>query len=126
MNVPVMIADALAEAFLRLFPSCNRGHAVAAWPRAWGRVTQSDVHSSMLPGLYRARITVEYWAEGERRAYRRVRRLYMLERALAQTLRHPVGEQVSLSYNPENPTEAVLAARTLRRDPAPAIGAAAG
>ncbi len=86
----------------------------AKWPATDGRVTKSDVSSSMQRGnvVYAPKITYEYSVRDEKYSSDRIGigGISPAYRDAAQKKadEYPVGKEVIVHYNPDSPSEAVL------------------
>ena len=116
------VVAAILIGIARVYAAPRRGRDVSSWARVMGCVVGADIKRSWLPGLHRVRIAVAYTVDGRRRVLERVHPSDTFSRALARTLKHPIGSQATVSYNPARPEEAVLAPRTRRYDPEQAFG----
>lgn len=92
------------------------------WPTAEGTVISSTISSESSGGTngpnttYKARITYEYEAAGRTRRNNVIciggqLQLSLRGKAENYCLRYPVGEKVTVHYNPKKPTDAVLEVR---------------
>jgi hypothetical protein len=106
----------------RIYAAPRRGRDVSSWQRAMGCVVKADIGPSWIPGLHRVRISVAYTVDGTRRILERIHGMDPFARAVARTLKHPVGSQTTVSYNPARPEEAVIAPRVRRHVPSQAFG----
>jgi hypothetical protein len=106
----------------RVYAAPRRGRDVSSWARVMGCVVGADIQRSWLPGLHRVRIAVAYTVDGQRRILERVHPTDTFSRAVARTLKHPIGSQATVSYNPARPDESVIAPRIRRHVPSQAFG----
>jgi hypothetical protein len=108
----------------RVWAAPRRGRDLASWPRVMACVVGADIRPSIVPGLHQTAISVAYTVDGQRRILKRIHPADTFGRALTRTLKHRVGSQTWVSYNPERPEEAILAAAGRRSLHSPALGGA--
>lgn len=112
---PLFLVVGYVVAFMFGKPILDNARASRDWPQVTGTITKSEVHRSRKKGstMYSAEVVYDYTVEGKKLEGDTVwfggnYRTSSDRGARDVVSRYPVGKQVPVFYNPQDPTLAVL------------------